>query len=333
MPAANPPATPIRSNHGVLSSCPVPWRVLALRLLAAADEPSSLAELAEAIDAVADQPGADWSGLLIIPGPAGPAAAVWAQPQPGNTARLWLPHRSAPSGPVLLRGAQQWAAHKGVSVLQAVIDTADTKTARLLSENGFPPLVDLLYLQAEPGQKRSDPEPVSPADTETRAQIQLEPIDRLPSSRLEAIVASIQDDSLDCPGLQRALSPRQAIEGFRHQGEFRPEHWCLLRYRGQDAGVLLMAPHPGTSCWELVYMGVVPGYRGHGLGRQLVVEALRRARNGGASQVLLSVDRRNHLARRLYEHSGFSVYASRSLYAWLGGGEGPDPSAQPRPRQ
>ena len=130
-------------------SSPARWRVNALRLLAAADDPSSLAELAEAINALAGQPRTDWNGLLIIPGTDGPAAATWVQPQPGNTARLWLPGNSPASAPALLYSARQWAASKGFSIVQAVIDTADKDAAALLRENGFPHLVDLLYLQAK----------------------------------------------------------------------------------------------------------------------------------------------------------------------------------------
>ncbi|NEX16937.1 MAG: hypothetical protein C1943_09990 [Halochromatium sp.] len=291
--------------------CPAPWRVHALRLLAAADEPSGLAELVEAINSLADQPEPDWQGLMIVPGPIGPAAAIWVQPQPGNTARLWLPVDSSQWGAMLLHGARCWAASQGFNLVQAVIDTIDTDAALLLRDNGFPPLVDLRYLQAQIGREQPEKE------TTSAAELRFESIGQLPSPRLESILSKIQDSSLDCPGLSDVLSPWQAIEGFRHQGQYSPEHWCILRYRAEDAGLLLMAPHPQTSCWELIYMGVTPGWRGHGLGRQLVIEALSRAACHGAERLLLSVDTRNHLALRLYQQLGFHDYAKRSLYAWI----------------
>jgi len=291
--------------------CPAPWRVHALRLLAAADEPSGLAELVEAINSLADQPEPDWQGLMIVPGPIGPAAAIWVQPQPGNTARLWLPADGSQRGAMLLHGARRWAASQGFSLVQAVIDTADTDAALFLCDNGFPHLVDLRYLQAQTGQEQPAKE------TTSATEPGFESIGQLPSPRLESILSKIQDSSLDCPGLSDVLSPWQAIEGFRHQGQYRPEHWCILRYRAEDAGLLLMAPHPQTRCWELIYMGVMPGWRGHGLGRQLVVEALGRAADHGAERLLLSVDTRNHLALRLYQQLGFRDYAKRSLHAWI----------------
>ncbi|WP_201244117.1 GNAT family N-acetyltransferase [Halochromatium salexigens] len=130
-------------------------------------------------------------------------------------------------------------------------------------------------------------------------------------------MTQIEDSSLDCPELHGVLSPPQAIEGFRQQGQYAPQHWCILRHQEQDAGVLLLAPHPQTPCWELMYMGVLPAWRGQGLGRELVAEALRRTLSGGAERLLLSVDTRNHPARELYEQVGFSPYAWRSLYAWI----------------
>lgn len=299
-------------DGATLIRCPVPWRVNALRLLAAADQPSSLAELAEAIDRVARQPQADWSSLLIIPTSDGPAAAVWVEPQPGNTARLWLPADDSQWGPILLHGARQWAAGQGLSIVQAVVDTADADAASLLRENGFPHLVDLLYMNAQTRQNSSQ----SGSTPSTSPEASIESIGQLPSERLLSLMTRIEDGSLDCPGLQGVLSPVQAIEGFQQQGQFTPEHWCILRFKGEDAGLLLLAPHPRTPCWELIYMGLVPAWRGHGLGRLLVEEALSRARDDGAELVLLSVDVRNQPARRLYEQTGFRVYAERSLYAW-----------------
>ncbi|MEA3639757.1 MAG: GNAT family N-acetyltransferase [Lamprobacter sp.] len=313
----------------------------ALRLLAATDEPSSLAELAEAIDAAARRPETDWSSLLIIPGAAGPAAAVWVQPQPGNTARLWLPADSSNQsdqpgqpgrsewGPILLRGARQWAARQGLSIVQAVIETADEAAALLLRENGFPFLVDLLYLRADT-RLCADISPHSPHSPHNRQDApiptrhpdaSIESIGQLPSSRLLSLMTRIEDGSLDCPGLHGVLSPLQAIDGFQQQGQFTPEHWYILGYKGEDAGLLLLAQHPPTHCWELIYMGIVPEWRGHGLGRLLVAEALSRVQHRGAELLLLSVDVRNQPARLLYETTGFQVYAKRSLYAWTPNGE------------
>ncbi len=299
--------------RAALVTCPRHQRVAALQHLAAAHEPGTLAELAAAIDECASQPEAVWNGLLIAAGETPPRAAVWVQPQPGRTARLWPPRSDSPKAPSLLRGALHWAATQGVQIVQAVIDSSDERAAARLRENGLPQLVDLLYLAAQP----------NPAQRQTllagapRPGVRFESIGDLPSPRLASLMTQIEDSSLDCPELHGVLSPEQAIKGFRQQGQFQPQHWCILRYQGQDAGVLLLAPHPHTPCWELMYMGILTAWRGQGLGRELVAEALRRTVRDGAEQVLLSVDVRNRPARTLYEQTGFRLYARRSLYAWI----------------
>jgi ribosomal protein S18 acetylase RimI-like enzyme len=52
-------------------------------------------------------------------------------------------------------------------------------------------------------------------------------------------------------------------------------------------------------------MGVIPGYRGRGLGMRLIVEALEQARKAGFIRIELSVHADNPQAIRLYEKVGF----------------------------
>lgn len=292
--------------------CPAQRRLPALQKLAAAQNESDLAELVAAIKTIPDHSETPWHGLLIAQEDhQEPAAAVWIQPQPGGTARLWPPPSDSPWAQDLLRAAARWSQQRALHIVQAVIDTSDHEAARLLQENGFPWLVDLLYLGAATGHMAER----AKASNGVAAETHLESIERLPSPRLDALMRTIEDGSLDCPGLHGVLSPSQAIEGFRHQGQFDPEHWCILQYQDQDAGALLLTSHPPTNAWELMYMGVLPQWRGHGLGARLVDEAFARAANAGAEQLLLSVDIRNEPALQLYERAGFRPYARRSLYA------------------
>lgn len=274
--------------------------------------------MAAAIDECADQPEAAWSGLLIAaddttPQETAPSAAVWVQRQPGHTARLWPPHSHSPRAPSLLRGALRWAATQDLRIVQTVIDSADEPAAARLRENGLPQLVDLLYLAAQPNPEQRQ----ALFASVPRPGVGFASIGDLPSPRLASLMRQIEDRSLDCPELHGTLSPEQAIEGFRHQGQYAPQHWCILRDQDRDAGVLLLAPHPQTSCWELMYMGILPAWRGLGLGRELIAEALRRTLRGGAERLLLSVDARNQPARALYAQAGFSQFARRGLHAWM----------------
>lgn len=302
-------------HQDALITCPRPWRTQALQQLAAADTPDGLAELVAAINHASTLPEQSaWDGLLVIATAQRPEAAVWLQPQPGRTARLWPPATHSKKAPELLQAARRWAAKRDLTIVQAVIDSADHQAARLLKENGFPRLVDLLYLSIQPTAARCRANPSRPSRT---SQIAFDSIGSLPSPRLVDIMHQIEDRSMDCPGLHGVLAPEQAIEGFRHQGPFLPEHWCILRFKDEDAGALLMTIHPTIGCWELMYMGVVHRYRGQGLGKILLKEALQRARQASANLLLLTVDTNNQPAIRLYEQAGFQTYAERSLYAYL----------------
>lgn len=62
---------------------------------------------------------------------------------------------------------------------------------------------------------------------------------------------------------------------------------------------------PGfTHCGKLG-VSVLPDYRGRGIGRQLITEALERARKKGIERVELEVFSSNVAARALYEKLGF----------------------------
>ncbi|MBV9440464.1 MAG: GNAT family N-acetyltransferase [Candidatus Eremiobacteraeota bacterium] len=78
-----------------------------------------------------------------------------------------------------------------------------------------------------------------------------------------------------------------------------------LRWYAGDrlAGAALLA-FRGTRAWVGAF-GVVPEFRGHGLGAQFVQDTLAVARDAGAASVELEVLAHNNAAIRLYERGGF----------------------------
>jgi ribosomal protein S18 acetylase RimI-like enzyme len=86
-----------------------------------------------------------------------------------------------------------------------------------------------------------------------------------------------------------------------------PDGLAVLRFR-------LAIWSAGLECY-LAELYVKPSARGRGLGRALVEEALRVARERGADTMDLGTDETDTVARRLYETSGFT---NRS-----GGADGP----------
>ncbi|HNP85800.1 MAG TPA: GNAT family N-acetyltransferase, partial [Kouleothrix sp.] len=63
-----------------------------------------------------------------------------------------------------------------------------------------------------------------------------------------------------------------------------------------------------------VQVGVVPEWRGRGLGAALVAEVLRRAQAGGAQAIMLDVNVNNPGAARVYARLGFAATGQRARY-------------------
>ncbi|MBU0725597.1 MAG: ribosomal protein S18-alanine N-acetyltransferase [Alphaproteobacteria bacterium] len=65
---------------------------------------------------------------------------------------------------------------------------------------------------------------------------------------------------------------------------------------------------------ELLTLGVLPQFRGRGLGRLLVLDCLDRAQDRGVRSMFLEVSERNRPAQRLYQSAGFSIIGRRPKY-------------------
>ena len=65
---------------------------------------------------------------------------------------------------------------------------------------------------------------------------------------------------------------------------------------------------------DLMTIATVPEAQGHGLGRRLLDELVRRAERSGAAALLLEVRADNEAAKRLYASSGFEVISVRRRY-------------------
>lgn len=199
--------------------------------------------------------------------------------------------------------------------MQTVLEGNDLQTAIPLKENGFPKAVSLHYMSVSTQTVLEAPE----AD----ALAGFMHVEELASERFEIVFGQVEENSLDCPELQGMFTAQEALEGCYRQDVHAPAHWYLVRCEGEDAGVLLLAPHPESNNWELMYMGLVPAWRGRGLGIQVVNEAIHRAREAGMEEVILAVDERNTPARQLYEQFGFRSRLSCVVHAWMQKSEKP----------
>ncbi len=88
-------------------------------------------------------------------------------------------------------------------------------------------------------------------------------------------------------------------------------HWYIARTPSDEVvGYLWLATEPTDpvtgGAW-IYAIEVEPGYRGRGFGRRLLDAAELEARRLGARAIALNVFGANHVARQLYESSGYEV--------------------------
>jgi ribosomal protein S18 acetylase RimI-like enzyme len=229
---------------------------------------------------------------------------IWGERMPGKTALLWGP---ATSGDVarevagdLLAGLLGGLKSADVHVVQAVLFPEDQELESLLGSHGFLPPVELLYLISTATSK------AGPA-----CAIEFEPYRDDQLARLAGVIESTYDQTRDVPQLNGARCLDDVVEGYRQTGVFRASRWFFARHDGRDAGCLLLADHPHLDQLELVYMGVLPGFRRRGLGKQLLQRALEVTESLGRRNLILAVDAANTPALQLYRNAGLVVLDRR----------------------
>lgn len=128
------------------------------------------------------------------------------------------------------------------------------------------------------------------------------------AERAELFFAAYTASFRDRPGFP-AWSPAEWIDWIAGDEEFLPDYSLVATRAGEPIGFIACAVG-----W-IVQVGVRPADRGHGLASALVVEALRRFRAAGASEVMLDVNVNNPTAQRVYARLGFEVFGQRARYA------------------
>jgi ribosomal protein S18 acetylase RimI-like enzyme len=108
---------------------------------------------------------------------------------------------------------------------------------------------------------------------------------------------------------QAAATPGMLLlVGETDAGEFAGHVWVALRH-GDEAD---------QSAW-IYDIEVRPEHRGHGYGRLLLAAAERETAARGVGVIGLNVFGRNHVARGLYESSGYEVSTVQMRKVLLGG--------------
>ena len=140
------------------------------------------------------------------------------------------------------------------------------------------------------------------------------------SARVEItqLSQSTYENSLDCPELTDAISADTILDGYLRHSEPGSRCWYRIMTdseNAEDVGVLIMHDDEEDAQTELLYLGVVPKFRGRGYGAEIVDFAKSLSFQRGRRQMALAVDTRNEPAMKIYRQAGMAKYVEHDLYA------------------
>lgn len=242
--------------------------------------------------------------------------ALLAQQLPGHAATLWPPQLASDESDTgilhaLLVQAEQVLAASGTKICQAMLAKTQLSAAANLSVAGYHNPANLLYMTCE-----ADHFPVA---APIFNDFQLRPFKLGGEAELAALIDETYIGTQDCPSMNGLRDSLDVVAGYQHVGEFRPDRWLILESTApgslnQLAGCLLLARHSAHHTMELIYVGVTPGFRQRGLGRNLTQHAQRLAAQDGCQRLVLAVDAANQPAIALYAAAGFWAWDERAIW-------------------
>jgi GNAT superfamily N-acetyltransferase len=206
----------------------------------------------------------------------------------------------------LIRATLSRCCAVGCRYVQALLPEDQAGHGAYLKQSGFRLLTTLLYLERDARY----PWVASPEPDEA-AWIAYVPERR---AAFVNMIRATYANSLDCPELSELRSAEDALAAHGAAGAHDGALWELMYVGEEPVGCLLLTEQRASDAMEVTYMGIHPGYRGHGSGALLLRRALERCRAQRMRRITLAVDARNAPARRLYEAFGLRCFAKRIAY-------------------
>jgi dTDP-4-amino-4,6-dideoxy-D-galactose acyltransferase len=199
----------------------------------------------------------------------------------------------------------QWCHEKRVDCLYFLANPEDPETVETAEQLGFG-LKDLRLTMTCPVTPRPDWVPTS-TEISLRAH-QTSDVDRLAAIARDAHTDSrfFFDRRFD-----RELAGRLYETWIRNACSGAADSVIVAELNGAVAGYL--SCHLRGEAGDLGLMGVADGFRGRGIARSMLAEAIRWYNANGATEVTVVTQGRNVPAQRSYQQSGFRT---RSLGYW-----------------
>jgi len=196
---------------------------------------------------------------------------------------------------------------RNVQLLQATVVPGTRLESEIYSRAGFERLAQMIYMDSDLTQPLRPPQPIVDVEWVT--------YDNAVHPLFARVVQETYEQSLDCVGLNKVRHIEDILASHKAAGEFEPRFWFVARLGGEPAGVILLSRVPERWALEVVYMGVLPVWRGRGCGVALLHKALATAREQALTTLTLTVDATNAPALKLYARFGFCETARRDV--WL----------------
>lgn len=194
---------------------------------------------------------------------------------------------------------------------QVLLEQNQSREQAAVLRHGFSHLTDIRFYERSIDKRphgRGQPSATLPALTSVRFRRGANHL------RFANVIDQSYRDSLDCPELNGRRSGSESLKQHALVGNFRSDMWRLYRQGREDVGVLLIVERADQPVWEIVYLGVVPSARRHGVAKRMLDDAVASAEAVGVKQILVAVDVRNKPARHLYESTGFVPTDTRRAF-------------------
>lgn len=230
---------------------------------------------------------------------------------PGLTSAVFIPllDRRDQRKEVLVNLLEQVAAdsrERHIVYLQAMVPP-DSGEGQVFQEAGYTFLARMLYLESDLAQAFL---PISSAPL-----LNWETYNNQTHRLFAEVLMGTYEASRDCPLLNGVRDVEDIIAAHRSTGEFDAGLWQVAYGPSGPVGVLLLSFIPERWSYEVVYMGLLPAFRGRGYAAALLGRAVQAARDRAVMRLTLSVDEANVAARRWYERFGFRESNRRD--AWI----------------
>lgn len=247
-------------------------------------------------------------------------AAAMVLPNPGRFGMLLFSPPAAPNVDVhalglLLERISREACRQGLAFVQALVLPEARDETALLESGGLTRLARLIYMRLDLlGADRTGADGEGARAAPGQGRWTWLGYDEFDEAELVRTIAATYDGSLDCPALAGTRRMADVVAGHRASGRFDPSLWWLVRCGDSSAGCILANASLMPRVAEIVYVGVVPAFRGRGLGRGMLARAAAQAQDRKDYAVSLAVDSRNAYALALYASMGFKQIFSRLAY-------------------